>query len=332
MKLEDLIKIFPWADHPLIRTFAEDFTDKLWQLLDDAELGKLVDEDKISDESLLIFLERIKKETQYSSHVNFQDIVTFYLRGVLLKSDDTVKKTKLPFCSAIHCLLKFGFDKDTLNNLLRNLRNSTGLEFIFVTATALCQTKLTNQEKGYVYSQEWKNKLSFFSYDFVYHIQNPSPEETFKSLKELSYYKFHLRLKKNLLEFSLFLIEIRAMEHFYEYSMNFLNQLEVVNTNELMKTSLKNRQNYTVLICDLHIQFSDDEWGSIMTITYEDGSSDKMHVSEQDRKAIIECEKLQDLLKHFPKDWEFLHSQRLIYNKIKEYADSVESAQLFKAS
>lgn len=160
MKISELIVQFPWANHPLVRIFAESFSKEQWQDLTTAGVGGLIVNDKIPDHDLHKLLHDICEvanspqviELFESGEQSFKNLVEFQITEKLQEMEQEIKRYGHPlptfqtFKSAINYLLSIGFDNNVLNELF-SVVPEYAIDHSSVLATICSHTEKSWEEK-----------------------------------------------------------------------------------------------------------------------------------------------------------------------------------------
>lgn len=197
MNLQQLISQFPWANHALVRTFANSFSENQWQDFTSAGLDKLVLEDQLEDSYLHQLFKQINEVANYprvvegisNGEVTFLQLVDENIKQVMQEVEkerhDYETPFDLPFKSAVTYLNKVGFNEFLLNALFRDLDTEAAIEYSSLIAK-LHSAPITKEEKRQLMQDTWKQAL--FPFSLLCETPNPTPLDVLDYLsKTLTY-------------------------------------------------------------------------------------------------------------------------------------------------
>jgi len=214
MKLSELIQQFPWADHPLVRTFAKSFSKEQWQDFTISGLVELIAKDKLSEELLLHLMEDICEVTNYSrvkkeieaGKRTFIKIVTDNIEYKMAEKNlpynpqslypkftgsinnifslyfnEEFCKELLHYCafyqtfkSSINYLLSHKFDKKALNQLFSLVIPLKAIAYSYAVAIILFTPEMTKEDKKNMLQRSFGQ---FLQMNYLCNIPNASGDE-----------------------------------------------------------------------------------------------------------------------------------------------------------
>ena len=237
MKLTELIKQFPWANHPLVCSFAEFFSEEQWGDLTSAGMGELIRENKLSDKDLLKLLKDIHEVSNYPSVIesfksgehSFKELATFQIEEISQKHQ--------PFGSEIQYLLANGFERKALDRLFDELNQDVAVEHVAVAAQVSAQREMGMEERKKALEEYWK--LSLYPYNLFCKSKKLASEIITYLADELTFEQFQstsnskesalFKSSPSKVEFEKFKRESVALASFSNYCLQFVEAIELTD-------------------------------------------------------------------------------------------------------
>lgn len=159
IKIDDLIKKFPWTDHPLICIFAESFSVQQWQEITDTKIiHGLITKDQLTDEHLFQLMRNTHdlinsphiKQHLIKKELNLKQLLEFQINPGNKQLINQSPARFGTFRSSINYLFSLNFNKQDLKKILMDfflINFEYAMKHINEIAGILCQSDKSIEQK-----------------------------------------------------------------------------------------------------------------------------------------------------------------------------------------